>query len=93
MAYTLMKGLAWFLLALSLGVTIGWLLRSVVAGRQLRRARADPADASDVERLRSRVIELEAVVVEQASANEKSSSGSNGAGSKADSDVASRDVP
>ena len=35
MPYTLMKGLGWFLIALVLGIVIGWLLRSVVAKRQV----------------------------------------------------------
>ena len=46
MPYTLMKGLAWFAMALALGITVGWLLRSVAAHRQMSR-------------LRSRVAELE----------------------------------
>lgn len=56
MPYTLTKGLLWFLLALLLGVAIGWLLRSIRATSQIRAARraalasvqgnaAAPADA------------------------------------------------
>jgi hypothetical protein len=44
MPYTLMKGLAWFALALALGITVGWLLRSVTAYRQVSRLRARVAE-------------------------------------------------
>lgn len=62
MPYTLMKGLVWVLLAVVLGVVIGWLLRSVAAKRQVERARAanvGAADRDELERLRQRVAELE----------------------------------
>jgi predicted flap endonuclease-1-like 5' DNA nuclease len=62
MPYTLVKGLAWILLALALGVVIGWLLRSVTARRQVARARNHHVDTVEMERLRGRVAELEAVV-------------------------------
>lgn len=39
MPYTLTKGLLWFVLALLLGIVIGWLLRSVRATFQIRAAR------------------------------------------------------
>jgi hypothetical protein len=44
MPYTLMKGLAWFSIALALGITVGWLLRSVTASRQITRLRARVAE-------------------------------------------------
>lgn len=60
MPYTLTKGLLWFLLALALGLIVGWLLRSIRATTQLRAARGARHDAAEVERLRARVAELEA---------------------------------
>ncbi len=65
MPYTLMKGLAWILLALLLGIVIGWLLRSVVAKRQVARARNHHVDTVEMERLRGRVANLEPVVIER----------------------------
>ena len=68
MPYTLMKGLAWVLLAVLLGIVIGWLLRSVAAKRQVERARAanlGTADRDELERLRQRVAELEPIVAER----------------------------
>jgi len=68
MPYTLMKGLVWVLLAVLLGVVIGWLLRSVAAKRQIERARSGnvgTADQAEVERLRNRVANLEPVVTER----------------------------
>jgi predicted flap endonuclease-1-like 5' DNA nuclease len=68
MPYTLMKGLAWVLVAVVLGIVIGWLLRSVTAKRQVERARAANAGAShesELNRLRSRVANLEPVVNER----------------------------
>jgi predicted flap endonuclease-1-like 5' DNA nuclease len=65
MPYTLMKGLVWVLLAVLLGIVIGWLLRSVAAKRQVERARAanlGTADREELERLRQRVADLEPVV-------------------------------
>lgn len=58
MPYTLMKGLAWILAALALGITVGWLLRSVTARHQAGR-RTRRADAAEIARLRARVAELE----------------------------------
>jgi len=65
MPYTLMKGLAWVLLAVVLGIVIGWLLRSVAAKRQIERAKQGGADLDELERLRSRVAGLEPVVDER----------------------------
>jgi Tfp pilus assembly protein PilO len=68
MPYTLMKGLVWVLLAVVLGIIIGWLLRSVAAKRQVERARAanvGTADQQELERLRNRVANLEPVVAER----------------------------
>jgi predicted flap endonuclease-1-like 5' DNA nuclease len=59
MPYTLAKALGWLVLALALGITIGWLLRSVTAHRQVARARSQRGDAGETERLRARVAELE----------------------------------
>lgn len=65
MPYTLMKGLGWFLIALALGIVIGWLLRSVVAKRQVARARNHHVDTAEMERLRGRVANLEPIVAER----------------------------
>ncbi len=65
MPYTLMKGLVWFLLALLIGIVIGWLLRSVAARRQVARARSHHVDTVELERLRGRVANLEPVVVDR----------------------------
>ena len=68
MPYTLMKGLVWVLIAVVIGIIIGWLLRSVAAKRQIERARVAKADGSDqheLERLRARVANLEPVVNER----------------------------
>jgi predicted flap endonuclease-1-like 5' DNA nuclease len=65
MPYTLMKGLAWILLALVLGIVIGWALRHVVAKRQIARARNHHVDTVEMERLRGRVANLEPLVAER----------------------------
>lgn len=59
MPYTLMMGLLWFVLALVLGVVVGWVLRSVIATRQVAAARARSRDDAELVRLRTRVRELE----------------------------------
>jgi len=67
MPYTLMKGLVWILLAVALGIVIGWLLRSVAAKRQIERAkqgRTDDTDQEEIEALRTQVAETESVTVE-----------------------------
>ena len=46
MPYTLVKGLVWVVLALLIGVVIGWLLRSVKSRRQIAKARAAAAAAA-----------------------------------------------
>ena len=74
MPYTLVKGLVWVVFALLLGGVIGWLLRSLKSRRQIARARTaaggshaggGPGDATELERLRLRLAELEPVVVER----------------------------
>lgn len=65
MPYTLMKGLVWVLLAVLLGIVIGWLLRSIAAKRQVARARNHHVDTVELERLRGRVANLEPVVDER----------------------------
>lgn len=65
MPYTLMKGLVWVLLAVLLGIVIGWLLRSIAAKRQVTRARNHHVDTAELERLRGRVANLEPVVDER----------------------------
>ena len=76
MPYTLVKGLVWVVLALLLGVVIGWLLRSLRSKRQIAKARAPRTpgspielersnDATELERLRIRLAELEPIVVER----------------------------
>lgn len=68
MPYTLMKGLVWVLLAVLLGIVVGWLLRSVAAKRQVERARAanlGTADRDELELLRQRIANLEPAVGER----------------------------
>ena len=65
MPYTLMKGLAWILLALVLGIVIGWAAAHVVAKRQIARARNHHVDTVEMERLRGRVANLEPLVAER----------------------------
>jgi predicted flap endonuclease-1-like 5' DNA nuclease len=65
MPYTLMKGLVWIALALALGITVGWLLRSVTAHRQIVRAKAQHGETGELERLRARLAELEPIVLER----------------------------
>lgn len=65
MPYTLSMALLWVAFAVLLGIVIGWLMRSVVAGRQIERARANHLDTVELERLRARVAELEPVVTER----------------------------
>lgn len=65
MPYTLTKGLLWFLLALLIGIAIGWLLRSIRATSQLRAMRAGRHDSVELDQLRGRVANLEPVVAER----------------------------
>jgi predicted flap endonuclease-1-like 5' DNA nuclease len=60
-----MKGWAWVLLGVLLGVIIGWLLRSIAAKRQVARARNHHVDSAELERLRGRVANLEPAVAER----------------------------
>ena len=59
MPYTLSMALLWVALAVLLGIAVGWLMRSVVAKRQIERARSNHLDHIELERLRARVAELE----------------------------------
>lgn len=65
MPYTLSMALLWVSLAVLLGIVIGWLMRSVVAKRQIERARTNHLDTVEMERLRGRVAELEPIVAER----------------------------
>ena len=65
MPYTLTKGLLWFVLALLIGLVVGWLLRSIRATSQLRALRSTRQDSAELERLRGRVANLEPVVAER----------------------------
>ena len=65
MPYTLSMALLWVALAVLLGIVIGWLMRSVVAKRQIERARSNHLDTVELERLRARIAELEPVVAER----------------------------
>lgn len=65
MPYTLSMALLWVSLAVLLGIVIGWLMRSVVAKRQIERARSNHLDNVELERLRARVAELEPAAAER----------------------------
>lgn len=65
MPYTLSMGLLWVALAVVLGIAVGWLMRSVVAKRQIERARSNHLDNVELERVRARVAELEPGVAER----------------------------
>ena len=65
MPYTLAMGSIWFVLALLVGLLIGWLLRSIVAKRQVERARSHNVDQVELERLRGRVSNLEQAAEER----------------------------
>lgn len=65
MPYTLAMGSIWFVLALLVGLLIGWLLRSIVAKRQVERARSHNVDQVELERLRGRVSNLEQAAAER----------------------------
>jgi predicted flap endonuclease-1-like 5' DNA nuclease len=88
MPYTLTKGLLWFVLALLIGLAMGWLLRSIRATSQLRSMRAARHDASELERLRRRVANLEPAVAERdrllAEAAARTPTASTGGGATAD---------
>ena len=65
MPYTLSMALLWVVLAVLLGIVVGWLMRSVVAKRQIERARSNHLDNLELERLRARAAELESAVSER----------------------------
>lgn len=65
MPYTLSMALLWVVLAVLLGIVTGWLMRSVVAKRQIERARSNHLDSVELERLRSRAAELETAASER----------------------------
>ncbi|MGA1344834.1 MAG: hypothetical protein ACO35E_02525 [Ilumatobacteraceae bacterium] len=67
MPYTLTVVLWWYLLALALGLALGWVLRSASAKRQVERARRrqHAADATEIEELRERTSRLERVAEER----------------------------
>lgn len=65
MPYTLSMALLWVALAVLLGIVIGWLMRSVVARRQVERARSHHVDTVEIERLRGRVAALEPAAAER----------------------------
>lgn len=62
MPYTLSMGLLWFGLALVLGFVIGVAMRSVTARRQRATPRSGSDDRAELDVLRSRLAELEAVI-------------------------------
>ena len=65
MPYTLSMALLWVALAVLLGIVVGWLMRSVVAKRQIERARSNHLDNVELERLRAQVAELDAAASER----------------------------
>lgn len=65
MPYTLAMGTLWFVLALVVGLLIGWLVRSIVATRQVQRARNQNVELVELERLRGRISNLEQVAAER----------------------------
>lgn len=82
MPYTLMKGLIWVLLAVLLGIVVGWLLRSVAAKRQVERARAanlGTAERDELEQLRQRLVDLEPVAAERDRVRSESEAAGGGA--------------
>lgn len=69
MPYTLAIGLVWFAVALVIGVGIGVLLRSVAAQRQPAKARAGGEQRAEIDRLRARVVDLEAQLAARVTAD------------------------
>lgn len=65
MPYTLSMALLWVALAVLLGIVVGWLMRSVVAGRQIERARSNHLDQVELDRARSELTTLRPVVAER----------------------------
>ena len=65
MPYTLSMAVLWLVAAAVLGLVVGWLLRSVVANRQIERARANHLESVELERLRSRIAAFDDVAAER----------------------------
>ncbi|MGA1035555.1 MAG: hypothetical protein ACO3VI_09585 [Ilumatobacteraceae bacterium] len=67
MFYTLTIGILWYLVALGLGLVIGWVLRSTAASRQVSRARRRQQSESEAEiaALRERASDLERAAEER----------------------------
>ena len=63
--YTLLKFLGWGILLAVVGGCVGWALRSLKARGDLSSARGTAADAGEVEHLRQRLADHEAVVAER----------------------------
>lgn len=65
MPYTLSMAAAWLMVAAVVGLVVGWLLRSVVANRQIERARANHLDSVELERLRSQIAKFDEIAAER----------------------------
>jgi hypothetical protein len=65
MPYTLSMAGVWLVAAAAVGLVVGWLLRSVVAHRQIERARANHLESVELERLRHRIAEFDDVASER----------------------------
>ncbi|MEY2959599.1 MAG: hypothetical protein RLZZ01_2167 [Actinomycetota bacterium] len=65
MPYTLSMAAMWLVVAAMVGVVVGWLLRSVVANRQIERARANHLESVELERLRHRISQFDEVAAER----------------------------
>jgi predicted flap endonuclease-1-like 5' DNA nuclease len=65
MPYTLVMMSVWLVLAVALGIVTGWLLRNVTARRQIARSRSQRSDVAELDRLRSRVAQLEGIAAER----------------------------
>jgi predicted flap endonuclease-1-like 5' DNA nuclease len=65
MPYTLAMMLVWLVSAVALGIVTGWMLRNVTARRQISRSRSQRGDVAELERLRTRVTELEGIAAER----------------------------
>lgn len=65
MPYTLMKFILWALLLAVIGGIIGWLLRSLTCRVEMARLRTGSGDAQELERMRDRLAELDAVTAER----------------------------
>ncbi|MGA1440556.1 MAG: hypothetical protein ACO4CU_12095 [Ilumatobacteraceae bacterium] len=65
MPYTLSMAAVWLVIAAMLGLVVGWLMRSVVAQRQIERARANHLEAVELERLRNQISHFDEVAAER----------------------------